>query len=231
MKEVKLTPRLMLTASFVEPESIFVDVGTDHAYLPIYLCQSGISKSGIASDIKIGPLKIAERNLSLAGLIGRVSFVLSDGLKSIDTEKVNTVIIAGMGGETICNILAQTPLSEGHNIVLQPMTQLAALRKFLAENGYEILCEALAEEENKIYHVLKVKKIRRTIELNDLEAYVGSKYQNKNDCTYRKFVEKELARLEKIKSSMQNSESVSSEECENIEREHNAFAKAKEEFK
>ncbi len=230
MKEIGLTKRLSLVALFVDKGSTFVDVGTDHAYLPIYLCKHEISRGGIAADINIGPLKIAERNLALAGLTNRVSLVLSNGLQEIDTDKVDTVIIAGMGGETIWSILENAHLDEGHNIILQPMTQLSALRKNLASSGFEILCEALAEEENKLYHVLKVKKIRRTIKLNDVETYVGSKYQNKNDCTYRKFIEKELIRLEKIKEGMKMAENLPEDELMEIEREYNSFIKAREEI-
>ncbi len=230
MTSVKLTPRLKLVSSFVEKGSVFVDVGTDHAYLPIYLCENKISRYGTASDINSGPLEIARRNLGLAGLLDKVSLVLSDGLNNVDTDKLDTVIIAGMGGETIAGILEQSNLNNTHNIILQPMTQVSALRGFLAKNGYEIVSEALAEEENKIYHVLQVRKNLATIDLNDNELYVGSKYQNKNDCTYRKFLEKELSRLEKIISGMECAKNTDEDELLKVKKEKDAFARAKEEI-
>ena len=163
-------------------------------------------------------------------MLDKVSLVLSDGLKNIDTDKLDTVIIAGMGGETIAGILADATLTQAHNIILQPMTQVPALREFLAKNGYEILEEALVEEGEKLYHVLQVKKILATIDLNDLELYVGSKYKNKNDCTYRKFLEKELSRLEKIEKGMESAKNADARELEKVKREKAAFILAKEEI-
>ena len=132
-----------------------------------------------------------------------------------------------MGGETIIGILENARLDASHNIILQPMTQIKQLRRYLFENGYETVKEGLAEEGDKIYHVLQVKKTGRRIDYNDLELYVGTKYEKINDSTRQKYMEKEIKRLEKVLNEMKRSKNVSDEQRQEAEKELFAFKQAK----
>ena len=150
-----LTPRLALAASFVEDNAVIIDVGTDHAYLPVWLLLSGKCSQAIAADINAEPLERARQNITKYGLNDRIRLILCDGLAKMDASMCDTVVIAGMGGETIAGILEAAPWTKDKTLILQPMTNAARLRRFLRKAGYIILDEATAAEERHLYTVIK----------------------------------------------------------------------------
>lgn len=154
---MKLTPRLQAIADKVPPGSRVADIGTDHAYIPVYLLMNHLSSNVIASDNRQGPLLAAEETLRLFGLIQAAELRLGDGLSVLTEEdQVGTAVIAGIGGETICAILQEglELVKKGVLLVLQPMTGTALVRKWLAEKGFAILQEDIAEEEEDYYEVI-----------------------------------------------------------------------------
>ena len=156
MKEIpKLTPRLAAAASFCRQGAFVADIGTDHAYLPISLCLSGRARGAIASDINAGPVERAEENIKNYGLDGKIEVRRADGLDGIEQFAPDDIMILGMGGELIARIISDAPWTKNKsiNLCLQPMTHPEYLRGFLLENGYEIIDEAIAEEE-KIYQII-----------------------------------------------------------------------------
>ena len=156
MKEIpKLTPRLAAAASFCRQGAFVADIGTDHAYLPIALCLSGRARGAIASDINAGPVERAEENIKNYGLDGIIEVRRADGLDGIEQFAPDDIMILGMGGELIARIISDAPWTKNKsiNLCLQPMTHPEYLREFLLENGYEIIDEAIAEEE-KIYQII-----------------------------------------------------------------------------
>ena len=150
-----LTPRLALAASFVPPDDVVIDVGTDHAYLPVFLLLSGKCSNAIAADINKEPLERAAQNVAKYGLSGQIKLILCDGLAKMDASMCDTVVICGMGGETIAGILEAAPWTKDKTLILQPMTNAARLRKFLRLSGYTITDEAVAIEERHLYTVIK----------------------------------------------------------------------------
>ena len=141
MKTIELSPRLRAVADLVPPQTRFVDVGTDHAYLPAYLIQKGIIPSAVASDLRKGPLERARQTAERCGVTGRMSFRLGNGLERVQPEEAQTIAIAGMGGETIAAILSAAPwcrLGE-RTLLLQPMSGLPELRAWLQRGGYRIV--------------------------------------------------------------------------------------------
>ena len=157
MDELRLAlqPRLHAIADKIAPGARLVDVGTDHGYLPIYLIQQGMISSAIATDIGEGPLDHARHTAARYGLSHQVTFRLCDGLAAVSPEEVDTVVIAGMGGETIAGILDAVPWSKEKTLVLQPMTRAEWLRPWLTHNGYQILDESLVEDKGYIYPILQ----------------------------------------------------------------------------
>jgi len=156
--ELKLTPRLQCAADLVEPCSSVIDVGTDHAYLPLYLIMNGKCESAVASDINQAPLTRARTSIRkyLGKKDDRIKTVLSDGLAGID-ETFDYIIIAGLGGETIENIIREGGITDGQRLILQPMTKARELRRFLYENGFSIENEiAVAEGAHRVYTVMSV---------------------------------------------------------------------------
>lgn len=159
MSAYTLPPRLLYIASLVPRGSLTADIGTDHAHLPIYLIENGITNRVIASDIVDGPLASAKKNISLHGLEGKIEIVKSDGLVKVFPLSPETVIIAGMGGETIRDIMSACDYSKSAAplFLLQPMTHAEVLRKYLIENGFSILSESVIREQHRYYVIISAQ--------------------------------------------------------------------------
>ena len=154
---ISLDNRLELCAKMVSGTGTVCDVGTDHAYLPVYLIENKICSKAIASDINDGPLEYAKQTLDKYGCTENIDVVKSDGLKSVDLTGVSDVVIAGMGGETIAQILGNEQRSlSGINFVFQPMTKAGYLRKWLYKDGFEIIREQAVICERYTYSVMNV---------------------------------------------------------------------------
>ena len=156
MRDFTLSPRLRLLADWVPPGARLADVGTDHAYLPVWLRLHGRAASAIACDLREGPLARARETGRAWGADG-IDYRLGDGLAVVSPEEADTIVIAGMGGENIAAILARAPwAADGrHTLLLQPQSRAEVLRAFLAENGYAIRREALVKDRGTIYPVME----------------------------------------------------------------------------
>ena len=201
-----LNSRLLACANFVQGNFI-CDVGTDHAFLPIYLVQNRIAEKAIASDVRKGPLQAAEQNILKAGLSDKIQTILSDGLQNVPSEGLTDISIAGMGGETIIHILENCPFSlKNINLILQPMTKAELLREWLYQNGFEIQKEICIPDKKFLYAVMQVSytEIRRVPEIQ--EIYFGKMdLTNKNAYAY---AEHQLCQLMKRKAGIFHGESV-----------------------
>ena len=155
--KIHLSPRLQRIADFALPGCTAVDVGTDHAYIPIWLLQNGISKTAFATDLRPGPLANARRDAEAAGVADALTLLLCDGLALCPPDAVDTVIIAGMGGETIMGILEAAPWAKEKRLILQPQTKYFELKAFLAEQGMRIGDASLAYDTGRIYRVWLVE--------------------------------------------------------------------------
>lgn len=154
---MELTPRLRTIADQVPKGARLADVGTDHGYLTVWLLENGIVEHAIASDLRKGPLERARETARRHGLSGQIDFRLCDGLSGVSPDEVDTVVIAGMGGETITAILKAAPWTkDGKLLLLQPMTGLPELRQWLQENHYQIDQEYQAREGKRLYSILQV---------------------------------------------------------------------------
>lgn len=149
-----LSKRLKLIASLVPIGARVCDIGADHGYLSIELIKSGIASSVIATDINEKPLNHAKENIEKSGL--SIELRLCDGLAGISPNEVDTVIIAGMGGEVIAGIIdrGEKVTKNASLILLQPTTSPEVLREFLYKNGYEIIKEEPLFENGKLYSVM-----------------------------------------------------------------------------
>ncbi len=148
-----ITPRLEMILRHISAKSC-ADIGTDHAYIPIKLAQQGVKV--IATDIKPGPLEAGRRNAKEHGQ--EIEFRLGSGISVIEPGEVETIIIAGMGGEMIEKIILEAEeVARASLLVLQPMNSQYELRKYLAKNDFKILCEDIATEGFKVYNLMVVK--------------------------------------------------------------------------
>ena len=155
---MELTARLRSVAEQVPQGASFADIGTDHAYLPAWLLLNGRIEYAVAADLREGPLNRAKETVAQFGLDEKVSFRLCDGLVGIHADEVDTIAIAGMGGETIASILEAAPWTkQGKLLLLQPMTSFPDLRMWLQKNGYCIEKECISREGRRLYSCLVVR--------------------------------------------------------------------------
>ena len=157
--KLKSEGRLAEIASRVAFGASVLDVGCDHGYIPLHLAENGIAAQIFASDVSVGPLESAKRNAEARGLSDKINFFLADGIPVEVAPLVDTVIIAGMGGETITGILERAPetLKDGVFFILQPQTKLDILLTYLRSNGfYDILLSEVVEGRRK-YTIVTAK--------------------------------------------------------------------------
>ena len=154
----ELSKRLQAVADLVTPGMRLADVGTDHAYIPIYLTQNGLVPSAIAMDINKGPLERADTHILEHGLDGKIVTRLSDGLVNLKMEEADTMIAAGMGGGLVIHILNEdlAKTRSLKELILQPQSELAKVRRYLEEHRFRIVAEDMVEEDGKYYPMMKV---------------------------------------------------------------------------
>lgn len=200
-----LTNRLRVIAENINGKRI-ADIGTDHAYIPIYMVTERGAEYAIASDIKPGPLAIAEKNIKKYGCGEKTEIRLGSGMTVLtEADNIATAVIAGMGGEVICGILAESGeiASACQELVLQPMNSQYELRKWLFENGYRIIKEDLAAEGIKIYNIIVVKREeeKKSIYNDDFELHLPPSLYGHE--LFVKLAEKKMREFKKIKTGFE----------------------------
>lgn len=196
--------RLLKCAGMVSGRGTVCDVGTDHANLPVYLVQNGLCPDAVASDIADGPIEAATATVTRSGLSDKIRIIKSDGLKSVPSDGITDVIIAGMGAETISMIIDAAPwLRDGINLILQPMTKIPFMRKWLYENGWEIIMEEAVSDDNYIYTVMNVRFSGYRMKINDLFADLGM--FDFSDEESVKYAQRQLKRLASVSEGMKKS--------------------------
>lgn len=159
MREITLGNRLLSVAELVRGGAVFADVGTDHAYLPLFLLKNGKIERAICSDINVGPLENARANAEEYGLTDKISFILTDGAAALAGLGITDMAICGMGGELIADIIEAAPFikNERVHLILQPMTKQEHLRTYLLKNGFEITGEVYSAEGKRSYITLEAE--------------------------------------------------------------------------
>ena len=167
---MELSVRLQAVADLVTEGAFVADIGTDHAYIPIYLVKQNICKNVIAMDINKGPLLIAKEHIKKEQVEQAVTLRQSDGFSSLSTGEVSEAIIAGMGGGLVVKILAAHPhiTASIDSFILQPQSEIDLVRRYLLEHDFVICKENMVKDDGKYYPLMKVRH-RRPDEM--AEAY------------------------------------------------------------
>lgn len=181
---MELSKRLQAVAGLISEGNRLVDVGTDHGYIPIYLVKNGKIPSAIAMDVKKGPLSRAEEHIEQAELSEYIECRLSDGLQKLGIGEGDSLLLAGMGGNLMVRILMEKPevLKSFQEVVLQPQSAQALVRKKMDEAGWCVDREDIVLEEGKFYPMLRLIPIKRA------EKYRDTGYQNKAEIAYGKLL-------------------------------------------
>ena len=188
---MKLDSRLMAIANLVRKDRVFADIGTDHAYLPVYLVENGITSKAIAADLRVGPLENAKDAVVSYGFTEQIQLRLSDGLDNFKENEVEEIAVAGMGGLLISQFIERTGWLKNENIhlILQSMTHVEELRKTLFDNGFIIDKEVVAEDGDKLYIILSAYYYADATAYTDFDLIVG-KLPHNDDELSKKYLAK-----------------------------------------
>lgn len=204
-----ISNRLNCIEQLIDKCDVLADIGTDHAYLPIDLIKNSICKKVIASDINLGPVKKAIKNITAEGMQEYIECRLGGGLSVLKPYEAQVIVIAGMGGNLIRDILTDGAdiLKTGDYFILQPAQNPEVLRKYLYESGYEIIDEELCEEEDKFYEAIKFKYNNKPRKLNDIDYEISTVLFNKKHWLLKKYICNKLKKYDKILCNI-NSDSL-----------------------
>ena len=205
MNEIKLSQRLKMIADHVSQNARLADIGSDHAYLPAYLVQSGQIDFAVAGEVVEGPFQIAKQHVIELGLHNKIDVRLANGLAVIqEKDQIDTIVIAGMGGILISEILAAglDKLSSVKRLILQPNNHEDTLRSWLVEQCLVIKEEQILLEAGKFYEIIIAEatdgSVSKTQDLSVTELMFGPKLSAEKSPVFRKKWQKELKTLEKI---------------------------------
>ncbi|MDO4344706.1 MAG: class I SAM-dependent methyltransferase [Eubacteriales bacterium] len=189
---MELSARLAGVASLAKDAETLADIGTDHAYLPIWLMQQGTLTKAIAMDINPGPLARARENINRYGMQELIKTRRSDGARELLPGEVDTVVIAGMGGALTVRILTDGAkmLAGTKNFILQPQSEIAGVRRFLHEQGFCIVQEHIVKDDGKYYFMMKAVRGEQAA-WEDYEYSYGKCLLDQKDACLWEFLEKE----------------------------------------
>ncbi|HBH2656657.1 TPA: SAM-dependent methyltransferase [Clostridioides difficile] len=203
---MKLTDRLLKIASLVSDGKKIADIGTDHGYIPVYLLKEGKVPFAVLADVNKGPLDNAHKEVIQNNLLDKVDLRLGSGIEILEIGEVEEVIIAGMGGILISELL-EAKKEVAHNVeklILQPMQAQEELRYYLLNNGYEILEEVLVREDFRIYEIIVVKYTgKNTIIEDEIYYEVGIKLLENKDSLFNDFIEKKIKTYSSIVNKLE----------------------------
>lgn len=217
---ITVSKRLHTIASFVPEHSRVADIGSDHAYLPVFLVQSGKASKAVAGELNAGPWKVAKQHVAQQRLSDRIDVRRGDGLSVLQSGEADVICIAGMGGTLITQILqeGQDQLTGVNRLILQPNVGEKVVRSWLLDHGWRLIEEEMIEEDNHIYEILvaergegrepylEILKEEHTLSM-ELLLELGPILWKKRHPLLKKKWESELDKLYRIREQMKQGRS------------------------
>ena len=209
---MQLSQRLSSVASMVTAGNCLADVGTDHGYVPIYLYERNVIPRAIAMDVNKGPLERAALHIAESGMKDVIETRLSDGLTALRPKEADSIVIAGMGGPLMIRILSACPevTASAKELILQPQSEIAEVRIWLYEQGYEIVEEHMVYEEGKYYPMFKAVKNPEAKKLSYLEYKFGRLEVLKEKEVLKDFILRELSNKQNILQKLEEEQTEKS---------------------
>ncbi len=194
-----LTSRLKTIADSIDKCSCVADIGSDHALLPIYLIKNNKADKAIATDINKGPAGNSRKRIQQYGLDNLIDVRVDFGLKALKDNEADVIIISGMGGLLIADIIKESHdiAKSAKMLVLQPMRDGYLLRKWLVGNGFKIIDADIVKEEKKFYEIIWVKPCNK-VDKNRVINYIDDKLIIKKSPVLAEYIESKMAEYEKI---------------------------------
>lgn len=226
---MELSPRLRKIAELIPVGSRIADVGTDHAYIPIYCFEKNIIRSAIAMDVNPMPLKRAEINIDKYGFGKKSELRLSNGIEKLFPDEVDVIVIAGMGGLLIRDIIdsGSGKITGKTELIVQPMIAPVELRRYLFDNGFDITNEYVVREENKFYNIFSVQ--RGSADVNEENIYIGKNLKANSPDVYADYLSYKIRVTQNILNGMEKSENPDEELLAKYRRELKIYKSFSEE--
>jgi len=223
---MNLTPRLEKIASLIPKNSVLADIGTDHAYIPVFCVKNGICNRAFAMDVNQGPLNNAQQTVDLHNLCDKIELRLSDGLDALGCDEADVVVIAGMGGLLIKNILEKGTLADGTLLILQPMLAQKEIRQYLYSSDIGIENEYLAKEDEKMYNII-VARVGKKSDYDFDDIIIGKNVCKNSPELFEAYCTKEINTRTKILAGLKNARIPDDEAIANVSAELEAFVRRK----
>lgn len=207
---MNLGKRLRAVAELTLPYTRVADIGSDHAYLPIFLIESGRAVFAVAGEVRPGPLAAAQKSIAAAGLNGCIEARLGDGLAVLAPGEVEAAVLSGMGGQAIHDILARSPevMSTLRRVVCQPMNAAASLRIWLLRQGWSLVAEELVLEDGRLYEIMAAEPGTMS-PIEPILLEIGPLLWQQRHPLVRQHCDRLLAALERQAQAMEKSANAS----------------------
>lgn len=220
----QLSKRLQKVADYLPEGANFADIGSDHAYLPCYVCLKDPTARAIAGEVNQGPLDSAKEEVFSHQLQDRIETRLGNGLAILDEKEVDQITIAGMGGPLIRDILndGKSKLATVQRIIVQPNIDARSIRQWFLEYGYELIAEDILEENGHIYEVLVAEKGEPTkpYSMNrEKELWLGPYLMKENNRVFQKKWYEELKKKNYILDEMKKAKTVDPRKVKQLDQE------------
>ncbi|MCX4326321.1 MAG: class I SAM-dependent methyltransferase [Lachnospiraceae bacterium] len=199
MNNIKLSKRLECIVSNVKSGGIVADIGCDHAFTSICLVERKLAKGAIAMDINKEPLKRAKKHITEAGMEEYILTRLSDGAKELKEGEADTILISGLGGALITDILSKSLniIKTSEELVLSPQSEIYLVRHFLHDNGFKIVHEDMVKEQGKFYVIIRA--VQGEEHYKEEAGYIYGEYlAGTKNPVLKEFLIKEQKRIENI---------------------------------
>jgi len=205
---MELSKRLTAVAQQVPAGAAVADIGTDHAYLPVYLVRHGISPRVVAADINRKPFESARLTVQTSGLEKYIDLRIGDGLKILKPGEVSVLVVAGMGGKTICAIFdqGQAVLQLVQRLVIQPMRDIPMVRRWLSDHGWRLVDEDMVAEDGHYYVILAAEHGLEEV-TDHFAIKVGPRLLEKKDPVLQEFLERRLVEIKSILAELARAQS------------------------
>ncbi len=197
---ISISNRLEKVTTYIPKGSTIADIGSDHAFLPCYCVQKGVIDKAIAGEVNQGPYQSAYNQVKALGLNDQIEVRLGDGLEVISAHEVSVVVIAGMGGQLISNILerGKDRLPGVDLLILQPNMGARFIREWFEKNNWKLTEESILEEDEKIYEILVAKRTNTPVVFTEAEKLLGPLLMKQKNSTFQKKWKRERDNWEKI---------------------------------
>lgn len=208
---MNLSERLIHIIKLIPRCNCLADIGTDHGFIPIYAVMNNITAQAIASDINKGPIRIAKININKFNLKDKIQTRIGSGLSILKENEADAIVIAGMGGILISDIIkCHINIARSSRwLILQPVQNPEVLRRFLLENGFNIVDEDIVKDENKYYHIIRAENNLSEKYTNEAYYYTGTKLIEKGNPLIKEYINYKIGSFTNILNNLSPTEQAS----------------------